>query len=230
MNLNNYDEFLKYLYSYQDTKYKNFHSKLIKDEKLIGIKTPILKNISKEIAKNNYKVFLKNNKHEIYEEKIIHGLVIGYLKVPFEDVLKELDMFMPYNTNWAINDIVCANLKIFKKEQSKGFNYILKLINSKNNFSIRFGLVLLLDYYINDNYIDNIFEIIDDIKNDEYYVKMAIAWLLSICFIKYPDKTLTYLNKANIDNFTYNKCIDKICDSYRVEKKVKEELKKSKRK
>ena len=230
MNLNNYDEFISYLYSKQDLKYKEFHSKLINNSKLIGIRTPILKDIAKNIAKNDYKKVFSYLKHDLYEENIIHGLIIGYLKAPFKDIINELDMFLPYNTNWAINDVTCANLKVFKKYQEEGYNYILKLINSKKDWNIRFGLVLLLDHYINDKYIDNILDITDNIKSDEYYVKMANAWLISICFIKYPNKTLSYLKNNNLDDFTFNKCIDKINDSYRVEKEVKENLKKLKRK
>lgn len=230
MNLNNYNEFISYLYSKQDIKYQTFHSKLIKDKKIIGIKTPILKDIAKYISENDYKKIINYMKHELYEENIIHGLIIGYLKVPFKDILEELDMFMPYNTNWAINDITCANLKIFKKHQEEGYKYILNLIDSKKDWYIRFGLVLLLDHYINDKYIDNILCIADNIKSNEYYVKMANAWLLSICYIKYPNKTLSYLKKCDLDNFTFNKTIDKITDSYRVEKSIKEELKKLKRK
>lgn len=235
MNLNNfnfdneYNKFLKYLYTLQDKKYLEFHSKLVANSNIIGIRTPILKNIAKEIAINNYNSFIKNNTHSTYEETILHGLVIGYLKAPFKEILDYLDIFIPFNDNWAVNDIVCANLKVFKKNQNEGFKYINKLIKSKNEWNIRFGLVLLLDHYINDNYIDKIFDIIDNIKSDEYYVKMANAWLLSICYIKYPDKSYKYMLSSKLDDFTFNKAISKICDSYRIAKNIKENLKKLKR-
>ena len=103
------------------------------------------------------------------------------------------------------------------------------MLKSTNLWDIRFALVLLLDYYINDDYIDELYSIIDSIKSDDYYVEMANAWLISICFIKYPDKTIKYLLNNNLDKFTYNKSIDKICDSYRVDKTYKDELKKLKR-
>lgn len=232
MNLNNinwnkdYDKFLNYLYSFQDLKYRDFHSKLILDgTSLIGIRTPILKNIAKEISKIDYLSFFQNNTHNTYEETILHGLVIGYLKIPFKEALSLLDDFIPYINNWAINDIVCANLKFFKKNLKEGFTYIKKLLKSNQEWCIRFGLVLLLDFYINDEYIDQILKICDEINFDSYYVKMANAWCLSICYIKYPDRTYSYLLNNHLDDFTFNKTISKICDSYRVGKEDKEKLK-----
>lgn len=235
MNLNNinwnkdYNKFIEYLYSLQDKKYLEFHSKLVKDKNLIGIRTPILKEIAKSIANTDYESFIKSNTHKTYEEDMLQGLAIGYLKVPFKDVKRYISTFIPFNDNWAVNDTVCANLKIFKKNREEGYEYILKLINSKNDWNIRFGLVLLLDYYVNDNYIERLFKIIDNINSNEYYVKMANAWLISICFIKFPDITYKYLLNNNLDDFTYNKSISKICDSYRVDNNIKKKLKKIRR-
>lgn len=227
---NNYSSFIDYLYSLQDLKYRSFHSKLLKDDNvnLIGIRVPILKDIAKEIAKGDYLSFIKNNTHKTYEENMIHGLVIGYVKKPFKDVLVLLDNFIPYNDNWAVNDTVCANMKVFKKNLDEGYQYILKLITSNETWKIRFGLVLLLDFYINETYLNDIFRICDNIKNKDYYVQMAVAWLISICFIKYQTDTYNYLLNNKLDTFTFNKTISKICDSYRVDKNVKEELRKFK--
>ena len=226
---NNYNDFIKYLYSNQDLKYLEFHSKLVKDKKIIGIRMPIIKQIAKEIAKSNYEDFIKYNKHELYEEDMIYGLVLGYIKEPFKDILNRLKAFIPYNDNWAINDTVCANLKCFKTNQEEGFVFINELLNTNKPWPIRFALVLLLDHYINDLYIDKIYSIVDSIKSKEFYVEMANAWLISMCYIKYPNKTYNYLLNNHLDDFTFNKSIDKICDSYRVEKNKKIELKKLKR-
>ena len=227
-NKDNYNEFINYLFTFEDLKYKEFHSKLILNDNLIGIRTPILKEIAKKISKGDYKTFIKLNKHKFYEETIIHGLIIGYL-TDFNESLSLLDNFIPYVDNWAINDIVCANMKMFKKYQEIGFDKILNYINSDNPFQIRIGIVLLLDFYINDKYIDKIFEIVDNIHNDNYYVRMANAWALSICYIKYKEKTYNYLLNNNLDKFTFNKTISKICDSKRVDIKDKEKLKKIRR-
>lgn len=225
----NYKNFLEYLYTLQDLKYKEFHSKLIIDDNLIGIRTPELKRIASIIAKQDYIGFIKYNTKQTYEEKVLYGLVIGYLKIDFEERLNLLKGFIPFIDNWAINDIVCANLKSFKKNQNDGYAFILKCIENPNPWAIRFGLVMLLDFYINDNYIDKIFDICNSIKNDEYYVKMATAWLLSICYIKYKEKTLKFLDTTTIDNWTYNKAIQKMIESTRVSKSEKFDLKNLKR-
>lgn len=225
----NYKEFLNYLYSLQDLKYKKFHSKLILDDNLIGIRTPELKIIASNIAKYDYKSFIKYNSKQTYEEKVLYGLVLGFLKIDFNNRLELLKEFIPSIDNWAINDIVCANLKSFKKEQEIGYQFIENCLKDDNPWSIRFGLVLLLDFYINDKYIEKILNICNSIKNDNYYVKMAIAWLLSICYIKYKEKTFKYFKTTTIDNWTYNKAIQKIIESKRIPKEEKLQLKKLKR-
>lgn len=220
-----YDIFLENLIKKADSTYKEFHGKLLKDNNLIGIRVPDLKKIAKEISKNNYKGFIKYTNHNYYEEKTIHGLLLGYLNVSEEELFKLIDDFLPYNDNWATNDITCANLKAFKKIP---FDKVLNYVNSKDPWTIRFGLVLLLNYYINDENIDKILRICDNVKSEEYYVQMANAWLISICFIKYQKKTYDFLLNNNLDKFTFNKSISKICDSYRVDKETKEKLKKIK--
>jgi len=217
-----YNDFLIFLKQNADFKYKNFHQRLLKNEncKLIGIRTPLLKDISKQLSKGDYQSFLKYNSHDFYEEKIIHGLILGYIKN--DDILTLIDDFIQYIDNWAINDIVCANLKLFKKID---INYLNKYINSSNPWEIRFGLVLLLDYYVYEANLPFIFNVCNNIKNDDYYVQMAIAWLISICYIKYPNITIKYIKQNSLNKFTFNKTISKICDSYRVSCKEKQTLK-----
>lgn len=225
-NKKNYNQFLIKLESYSDSKYKKFHVSLIKDKtKLIGVRTPILKSIAKEISKTNYNDWLKYNRHNTYEETIIHGLVLTYLKINFKDFLSKFNNFIPLINNWAICDIVCANAKIFKKNLEEGLVFINKCLKNNNLWFKRVGLVLLLDYYINDQYIDEVLAISNSIKSNEYYVQMANAWLISICYIKYPNKTENFLKNTKIDDWTYNKAISKICDSKRITNEIKNSLK-----
>lgn len=227
-----YDIFINYLMSLKDENYQLFHSRLLKNDNIevIGIRTPILKEIAREISKGNYETFISQIKHLYYEEDVIYGLMIGYLKIPFTDILNFLDNFIPFVNNWSTNDLVCANMKIFKKNLDDGFKYILKLLDSKKPWKIRFGLVLLLDFYINDDYIDKVITICNSIKSNEYYVIMANAWVISICYIKYKNKTMILLKENNLDDFTFNKAIQKIIESNRISKAEKEEIRKLKRK
>lgn len=236
MNLNkehwnhtDYKEFQEFLMTKRDFKYQEFHSNLLNGKEILGIRIPELKKIAKEIVKGNYMEFLSCNSHLSYEERTIHGLILGYLKIPFRELLKLIDEFIPYLDNWATNDVTCANLNIFKRNQEEGFKQIQKYLKSSNSWEIRFGLVLLLDFYVNDSYIDEVLKLSQTIKSEEYYVKMANAWLLSICYIKYSNKMIPFLKENQLDDWTYNKTISKICDSLRVSKEEKEQLKKFKR-
>lgn len=217
-----YQKFIQYLFTLQDVEYKKFHKGLFKEDICcIGIRTPELKKMAKEIAKGDYQSFFRYNTHMYYEESVIHGLVLGYLKLDFNELLPFLSSFLPFNTNWAINDITCSHLKIFKNNKSNGLDYIQHLLDSKNAWNIRFALVLLLNYYVDEIYMDFIFESCNLVQNTSYYVKMAKAWLLSVCFIKYKEETYIYLKNNQLDDWTYNKTISKICESYRVAKEDK---------
>lgn len=226
-----YEDFLRELYSLQDLKYKEFHGKLIMSDKLIGVRTPELKRLAKIIARSNYEEFFKENKHELYEENLVHGLVLGYLKLDFNELKPLVDEFIPYIDNWAVCDMTVANLKAYKKNKTKDivFNEIEKYINNNNPWINRFGYVLLLEYFIEEKYIDKIFELCEVYK-DEYYVKMAIAWLISMCYIKHKGRTLTFLKKHKLDIWTHNKAIQKIIESNRVEDSDKIMLRGIKRK
>lgn len=230
-NKNDYQDFLLYLHSHIDEQYRTFQSNLVpNNDTILGIRIPILKEIAKSISKGNYHDFIQLNTHQSYEERMIHGLILGYIKCPLRELFPLLEDFLPYNDNWAINDVTCANLKIFKKEQELGYSKILEYLQTNDPWRIRFGLILLLDYFINDTYIDQVLELANQVTHEEYYVKMANAWLLSICYIKYPGKMKVFFQNNQLDNWTHNKAIQKTCESFRVSKQDKEELKKLKRK
>ena len=224
-----YNEFIEKLFELQDIKYKEFHSKNICDDNLIGVRVPELKKLAKLISHSNYENFFKQNKHFYYEENVVHGLVLGYLKIEFGDLKQYIDDFLQYINNWAVCDITVSNLKIFIKNKKAGFKEIKKYINDSNPWTNRFGYVLLLSYFVDDEHIEKIFSLINNYK-DDYYVKMAIAWLLSVCYIKQKEKTISYLKNYNLDDWTFNKTIQKIIESNRISKEEKNILKGMKRK
>lgn len=215
------------LYSNIDLEYKKFNDKIINTNmKTLGVRTPILKHIAR-----NYKDKIDINKidNSIYEKYLIKGFIIS-LNKDINYVIENLDKYMRLNDNWAICDMVTSNAKIFKKNKDIVYDYVIKNINDSNNFIVRYVYVILLDYFMEEKYLSKIFNIIDNDKNNNYYVYMAKAWLISICYIKYPKVTFEYLKDTKIDNITYNKTIDKIRDSKRVDVKDKSLLKNMKRK
>lgn len=221
-----YQKFINYLKTLEDIKYKNFHKKLLnQDINIIGIRTPKLKEIAKNIYKGNYQSFLSQVTFQYYEEKIIYALVISNIKKLDNNLIKYIDTYKNNITNWAECDLFCSNFKIVKKNKEYFYKYITKNITSNKEYIKRMCFVLLLNYYIENIYLNDIFTYTNTYCNSTYYINMSIAWLLSICYIKYKDKTTTYLLKNNLDNFTYNKTISKICDSKRITKEDKTYLK-----
>lgn len=225
------EEIRKKLYEMQDLKYKEFHTSLCPNvDNIIGVQVPKLRNLAKELAKTNSREYLELDNITFYEEKVIQGLLIGMSKLSIEETKKYLEKFIPKIDSWAVCDVVCSSLKIARKEQKGMWNFLEKYINSDKEFEIRFALVMYLNYYLNEEYIDKVIKNISKIKTDKYYVQMAIAWLLSVSYIKQKEKTLEYLKNNKLSNFTHNKAIQKIIESYRVSKEEKEFIKTLKRK
>ena len=224
------DKIREKLFEKQDLKYKEFHSSLCPNvDKIIGVRVPELRKIAKEIAQQYYVRFLSQAKDEYYEELLLQGLVIGYAKISIEETFEYLEKFVPKINSWAVCDTTCSNLKITKKHMQEMWEFLEKYINSNKEYEIRFALVMYLNYFLTEEYIDKILEKLDKIENKEYYVQMAIAWLISFAYIKQKEKTEKYLLKNNLDQFTQNKAIQKICESYRVEVAEKEKLRKYKK-
>lgn len=219
------------LYNLADKKYQKFHSSLCPGiNNIIGIRVPVLRKYAKELIKEySISEILNDIDDELYEEIMLQAMVIGLSKDGFEEKKGYIEEFIPKIDNWAICDVFCAGLKPKKNELSLVWKFIKKYLKSKKEYELRFSIVMMLDYFIIDEYIESVIEEIDKIKVDKYYVQMAIAWCLSICYIKYPKETMRYLKNNNLDDFTYNKAIQKIRESYRVSKEEKEILNKMKR-
>lgn len=156
-------------------------------------------------------------------------MIIGLSKEKdFHTCTKQIEKFIPKIDNWAICDTFCAGLKITKKHKQEMWEFIQKYVKSKQEFEIRFGVVMILDYYIESEYLKDIFQIFNSIKSDKYYVQMAVAWAISICLIKYYDETKRYLKTADLDSFTYSKAIQKAIESFRITEEQKKELREMK--
>lgn len=225
------EEILEKLYEMQDLKYKEFDSSLCPNvDNIIGVQVPKLRAIAKELVKENKKEYLELENIEYYEEKVIQGLMIGMSNLTIEDTKKYLEKFIPKIDSWAVCDAVCSSLKIAKKCQKEIWDFLSKYIKSDKEFEIRFAVVMYLDYFLNGEYIDRVIKNISKVKSDKYYVQMSIAWLLAESYVKQKEKTIEYLKNNELDNFTHNKAIQKIIESYRVSEQEKEFARTLKRK
>lgn len=229
-NEKKYQEFVQYLETQKENeKFIKFSKKLIFTKyKMIGIKVPVLRRIAKEIIQTDILSFLEVSKDNTYEEVMLQGLVISYIK-DIDISLKYFNQFIKKIDNWSICDVCVSSMKIVQKNKKIFFNQIKKYLKRKDEFIVRVGIILLLDYYIDDDNIDEIFSLIDNLNREEYYINMAMAWLISVCFIKQREKTIFYLKNNHLNQFTYHKAIQKMIESLRISEKDKSMLKKMKR-
>lgn len=220
---------LEILNPFIDNDYKKFHTKICQTKyEILGIKIPTLRKIAKKLVKKyDYLELLNNINNDYYECVMLKGLIIGNIKISFEERIKLINEFLPLIDNWAICDIFISELKFIKEDPQLFLEYLSPFKKEKNEYYLRFYIVSLLDYYINDKYIDYVLENMLKIKSDYYYVKMAISWCLSICLVKYFDKTIKFLNvnKEKIDKWTYNKALQKAIESFRINNEDKKTLK-----
>ena len=224
-NTKTYQLFVQYLITQKDEKYKKFHSSLVLNSKyeMIGIRVPIMRKIAKEIAKTNIEEFLKYAQNNYYEEIMIQGLVISHIKDEkifnkyFKEYINKID-------NWALCDTFCSSIKIVEKHEDKYFKEAVKMSLNKKEFISRIGLVMILDHFMNQKNLETIFDTLNKIESEKFYINMAEAWLICEMYIKFPKEAKIFIQKNNLNKFTHNKAISKIHDSYRVSKDEKEYL------
>ena len=230
------------LISLGDEKLKKFNQKLCPDtkRKIIGIRIPVLRNFAKQLIKetninSNQKekldILLKNLDDEYLEEIIVQGFLIGYSKLDIEEKLIYVKEFVPKMDSWIVSDTFVPTLKIKQEDLEKVLEFIKPYFKSNQEFEVRFAVIMLLDYYITEKYVDEVIKILDNINHDGYYVKMGVAWCLAEIGIKFNDKLMLYLKGKNkLDKFTFNKTLQKMIESYRIDDKQKTTLKEMKRK
>lgn len=230
---NDYNKLLDYLKNNADEKYKAFHSSLVPTadrDSFLGIRMPKMREIGREISKGNPRSFLGVAKTNLYEEKMLKGIVTGLIKTEScEEFLELCDSFVGIIDNWAICDCFCAGLKQAKKYRTELFEHIGDYLESEKDFIVRAGLVIMLDFYLDELYIDRVLERCDGVRGDGYYVKMAQAWLVATAFAKCRDKTLCYLHKSSLDDWTFNKSIQKCVESLRISDSDKQMLRNMKK-
>ena len=228
------EEIEKSLIELKDEKYRDFNKSLCPDtnRQMLGVRTPMLRKLAKNIVKQGeWERFVKNDNTKYFEEVLLQGLIIGYSKISLTEKLEYIKIFVPRIDSWAINDTFVPTLKIKENELKEYWDFILNYVKSKNEFEVRFAVISMLDYFIIDEYVDKVIEILNNISHEGYYVKMGVAWTLAEVGIKYNSKLMELLEGENkLDKFTYNKTLQKMIESYRIDNNQKDILRKMKRK
>ena len=225
-----YKKYLSYLFSIskeESIEDKQRHSAIMNTKKqIIGLSMSQLRYIAKQISKSHYENFLKFSTGEIFEDSMVKGLVIAEIK-DFDLQIKYLDDWIRTIDSWGLVDSVVTTMKWLKKptNNEKYFEYFYNLCFLHDEYVSRFGIVTIMAYYISDIYLEKIFKMCERVREDKYYIQMAIAWLLSFVYIKFPKETYNFLEKKVLPKFTQNKAISKCRDSFRVSAEDKEKLK-----
>lgn len=225
-----YPSFLKYMNSFSEEKLAGFQRKLIPGENILGVRTPQLRTIAKQITKGDWRRFLAEAIADTMEEVMMQGLVIGSAKMEYSEGLERAAGFVPKIRSWATCDICGSSFKFLKKDMTRSFEFLKQYLSSKDEFAVRFAVTLLMEFFTADEYLDRLFQIYDDVHHEGYYVKMAVAWAVSLCFVKFPERTMEYLKANRLDDWTYNKALQKIVESNRVEAETKQIIRAMKRK
>ena len=218
----------------QDLKYQKFHSSLLPGvQNIIGVRMPLLRKLAKEVLRGDWRSYLDSSVAEpntYYEEDIIQALLIGTSKLSWQERYAYIKEFVPKINNWAVCDLFCSTLKEAQYYQKEYWQLIVPYFNSSNAYDLRFASVMLLNHFTGDEFVEEALNLLEAIKHEDYYVKMGIAWAISIFYIKKPQLTLKLIKQNNLDDFTHNKAIQKIRESFRVSNEDKEMLNELKRK
>lgn len=216
----------KLLINLKDDKNADFVAKLtpnVEKERILGVKVPTLRQIAKSLyASCDYKNFLSATPHYYLEENSLHLFILGYEK-DFDKAVRAVDKFLPYVDNWGTCDGFSS--LTFKKNTDKLTPYIDKWLKSKQTFTIRFGISMLLKYYLDENFTPDVLEKAAKIYSDEYYVNMMIAWFFATALCKQRDLAIKYIENKTLSPFCHNKTIQKARESFRISAPDKEYLK-----
>lgn len=216
------------LESMAEGEYQKFSSALLPGvDNMLGIRIPILRDMAKKLAKENWKACMEWEELIYFEETMLKGLVLGYVKAPIEEILPYVKEFIPAIDNWSVNDTFCSNFKIARKERKKVWDFLMPYKESCKEFEIRMAAVMMMDHFLVDDYIDAVLKALGEMKIAGYYTSMGVAWAYATAWAKYPEKTKNYLKEHPIDQETYYKTLRKCLESYRISDKDKEWIRSS---
>lgn len=222
-------EIREILFELQDEPYKAFQCRLmptVDPEKVIGVRSPKLRKLSKELWKEGRaEEFMKNLPHEYYDENNLHACFIEKIR-DFDSCVRELDRFLPFVDNWATCDMM--NPKVLKKNPQKLLLKVEDWLKSQHTYTVRFGIGVLMRHFLDTEFEMQYAERVAEIKSDEYYVKMMVAWYFATALSKQYDLILPFIEERRLDPWTHNKAIQKAIESYRITPLQKEQLRKLK--
>lgn len=215
----------KRLFELRDVEYASFQAKLtptVPFELFIGVRVPKVRLLARELLKNpGYETFLEELPHKYYDENMLHGLLISGIS-DFDKCVSLVDRFLPYVDNWAVCDIMSP--KVFAKHKSELLVKIREWASSDDVYTCRFGLEMLMKYFLDEDFKPAYLKIVAAVKGDDYYVKMMVAWFFATALAKQWDASIPYIENRKLAAWTHNKTIQKAIESFRITDEQKKYL------
>ena len=208
-----------------DGEYRTFASSLIPNiDNMLGVRLPELRKLAKSIAKADWRAYVRHADNRYFEETMLQGMVIGYARADLDELLEAVAEFVPRIDNWSVCDSFCTGLKFVKNHKRRVWDFLQPYLASDREFEVRFGAVMLLNHFVDDEHIDRVLDWCGRIRHDGYYARMAVAWAISVCFVHDSERTLAWLGESRLDDFTHNMAIRKIIESRRTDEGMKPKL------
>ncbi len=191
-----------------------------------GVRIPALRKLAQKIARDDYSSFLDSNPLDTFEMECLQAFVIGYAKDDISVILSRLDAFIPTVHDWSVCDSLCQTFKIARKYPAETFAILSRYKDSRREFEVRIVAIMLMSQFLNDEYIDTVFEVINSLCTEDFYAKMGVAWAVATIMAKYPDKCLDYMLSPDnrLDEQTYKKALQKMKESFRVDNSIVEKI------
>lgn len=203
-------------------------------EHVLGIRVPDLRKLAARIARNDWEAYLDTADTYYMEERMLQGMVLGCIRpdADIEVYLHRVTQFVWNINSWSVCDTFKfgGGKRFVETNKKRLWEYLKTWMQAEGEYEIRFGVVMAMQLFIDEEHLEELFALFDNIRHEGYYVRMGVAWALSVCFVKFPERTMKYLQANNLDTFTYNKALQKIIESYRVDAGTKDVIRGMKRK
>lgn len=212
-----HDQIRRRLDALAEPAYRDFSAKLLPGvTDLLGVRLPALRRIARELARDDWQAYLSAARDDSFEERMLQGMVLGYAPGDLAAKRPWIDAFLPKIDNWSVCDSFCNTLTLAKTEPAAVWDYLQPKLQSSRPYDVRFAVVQLLCYYVNSEYLAGTLSALASVQHPDYYVKMAMAWTVSVCYVNFPDETGAFLRRGALEPETHRLAVRKICESRRV--------------
>lgn len=182
----------------------------------LGVRVPALRRLARDIAKGDWRFFMEGYPCDYLEQETLKAFVLGYVKDELSVILEAADAFIPQIHDWMVNDAFCQNFSVARKHREEVYSWLRKYIAADGEYPQRVAAVLLMSHFLVDEYYERVLAAMNRLKHPGYYAKMGVAWCVATAYAKYPQATMAFMRDNELDDWTYNKAIQKMRESYRV--------------